>query len=111
MSKHSGPPGNPVKMKDFAVYPVGAEKLCKTAMKGSGRIHQSGGKSALSLILVHLTLVHQGKHSADGKRSLADFVGIGRVRRHLQILLQIFGRSRDLAEAVAQQSALLYIFG
>jgi hypothetical protein len=24
-------------MKDFAVYPVGAEKLCKTAMKGSGR--------------------------------------------------------------------------
>jgi hypothetical protein len=40
-----------VKMKDFAdegfcSSAVAAEKLSKTAMKASGRIHQSGGKSA-----------------------------------------------------------------
>jgi hypothetical protein len=38
-------------MKDFAderfcSSAVAAEKLSKTAMKASGRIHQSGGKSA-----------------------------------------------------------------
>src|SRR5580704_16601466 len=36
MSKHCGPPGEPCQDERFCSSGVTAEKLCKTAMKGSG---------------------------------------------------------------------------
>lgn len=56
-----------------------------------------------------LKLIHQGEHSPYGQEHLTDFLGVGCIRRHFQILIQILRRQSLQTHAVAQESALLQV--